>query len=256
MSGQGLLPNATLERAAWEARLGPLVWRSLGDRESRPPCPARPQPCGAGHSEARVGSTGRVPSWGQASRLHLLTAPKLGDWELCGGGRVLSGLRGWQEGVVREPREHLCPLPGAHLPPTRSGRDSGPLEQGRLYGGSRDSQPPDTPTCPPGPASLVSRYCGGCREDGSPKHVHIQRRRGLWRCDNNSGVLGWAHWLPLPPRASAPSRLPPLARPCGADAQGGPSPPFPRRHGFRVLLHSWRPRPSFRDLPALLGFGF
>lgn len=226
-----------------------------GQRKSASlPCPATTLRCRAQQGEGGEHRPG--PLLGPGQQAPSANRPQAGRLGAVRWGRVLSGLRGWQEGVVREPREHLCPLPGAHLPPTRSGRDSGPLEQGRLYGGSRDSQPPDTPTCPPGPASLVSRYCGGCREDGSPKHVHIQRRRGLWRCDNNSGVLGWAHWLPLPPRASAPSRLPPLARPCGEDAQGGPSPPFPRRQGFRLLLHSWSPRPSFRDLPALLGFGF
>lgn len=141
MSGQGLLPNATLERAAWEARLGPLVWRSLGDRESRPPCPARPQPCGAGHSEARVGSTGRVPSWGQASRLHLLTAPKLGDWELCGGGGCSLVSGAGRKGSCGSPESTCAPSQVPTFPLPGVGGTQGPWSRGGSTGAAEIASP-------------------------------------------------------------------------------------------------------------------
>lgn len=139
-----------LERAAWGVHVGFVVRRRLGDRENRASLP-----CRAGHGEMGVRSKGPVPSWGQASRLHLLTAPKLGDWELWGGeeGAISSqglagrGRLGAQRMPVAPPR---CP-PSPH----QEWEALGPPEAGAaLWGQQRQLAPRHpyitTPTCPLG----------------------------------------------------------------------------------------------------------
>lgn len=158
---------------------------------------------------------------------------------------MLSGLRGWQGGAIWGPRECLCPLPGAHLSPTWSGRDSGALEQGQLCGGSRDSHPPPTPIhhdphLPSGPpVSLVSRDCGACCEEGSPARGRVQRRPGPWGCDGDGRGLGRCSLpLPLPQRPRGLSVRMARAAPASAPPAGGASDAAPSRQVSAPLLLS------------------